>query len=173
MKEEAILFIIKLTSAYMDWCNVCIRGSVGTQWTDGKEMNHIRAKIIQMQAEMQRTGITVPGGCFKDPPPFVEESFMHETEKLCRDAEAALKIYTQDEAYEYLMVNQTFLGKRELNSMQIKPADALKPAVELKKALEKKSYPAMRRYSETEKYLKVMRACRAEMEEVMDDMIPF
>lgn len=163
----------KLICAYAEWCRAFLKGTqTGPRWTDGQALNYLRKRIAYEQNEMAARGFFIPTE-FAELPPEMDWTYMRERERIECEARKAFGACLEAEDYLYIIHNMEFLGHIQLAVMKIEPKEALEPVEKLKEAIEKKDFPAMRRYSDVEAALGRMKLCRAEMEDLVEDMQPF
>lgn len=172
MDEKRMKLYDSLVAAFMEWCVLFLKGSNSPVWTDGRALNYVRDKIARKQNEMIAEGYWIPSD-FAELPPEMDISYMRDRERIETEAKQALRTCVENEDYQYIKENSEFFIPIQLASMRVEPQDVLEPVRLLQKAIEEKNFPAMRRYSDVEKICNLMKACRAEMEEEIEDMVPF
>lgn len=172
MEEEYLKLYGELIFAFSEWCRIFIKSSSSPIWTDGQVLNFTREKIIKAQNKMIAAGYWVPSD-FAELPPKMDVNYMRNCEKIETEAKQTLSELMESEDYKYITENQQFLGAIQLSFKTVTPKEALEPIRLLSEAIENKNFPAMRRYIDKERVLNLLKVCRAEMEEEVEDMNPF
>lgn len=139
---------------------------------DGLELNFARKKIENAQNKMITAGYCLPSD-FTELPPEMDINYMRNREKIETEAKQTLSELMENEDYKYITENQQFLGPIQQSFKTVTPREALEPIRLLSEAIENRNFPAMRRYTDKERVLKLLKECRAEMEEEVEDMNPF
>lgn len=167
--------LFHLSGDLLEWCRVFLKGGKSPTWTDGKELNYIRKKIIRQIAELEEKGFDVKS--LVPLPPEMNESYMKDCEEIKAEAEKMLHCLQSDENYKYILEHQNFLGNIQRAFMKYPIKDVTAPVVKLEVAFKTSDYAAMRRYTPDEEcvtdYLLKFKLCRNEMEEEIEDMLPF
>lgn len=177
MKNEEIE--LKLTALYMEWEYVKEHGTSSTIWTDGQELNYIRKQIT-----MYKDGIVpeenLPGIYFHELPPVMKRDYVKDAENIYTAAQKALKMYLEDANYKYLrdvhgcIVHSSVVKNGREWELICRPLeDVLFEIEKFRSAVNNKNYVFMKRYLDVAKVLEKLKNCRAELEQEIEDIVPF
>lgn len=159
---EELLFEMKVH--LLEWEYVKEHGSSSIIWSDGRELNFIREKLLQLEAELKKKSWTeIP-----KIPPKMSELFMVNPEAIEKEAKEALKAYEEDANYRYLLMNKNRLPEeyREQSG-----ADGILEQInKLRTALYYHRYTNMKRYLNQRHYKNMLEECRRNVEELLLDL---
>lgn len=170
--KESIDLYGNLVSAVERWCLVFLKGGSSPILTDGQELNFERKKIKQAQDEMIKCGYWVPPQ-LAELPPEMDERYMKEADRIKEEAQNALQRYKENDDYRFIKEWGPQLGHIQLSFLRVEPREALEPVETLERAIEEMDYRKMQRCSNVDAVLERMRLCREQLEEEVEDFIPF
>lgn len=163
---------IRLDALYDEWNRVATGGGTSLLWTDGKELNFIRAKIARYIEELNAEGYEeITEG--RELPDIMDETYMHDAENLLSQAQETLAIYRANEDYRYLAENVPALSMSELDCLGTRLEKLLGKIRKFADAVEQKDLVCCKRYFDKEKYLAGFKRCREEVELNIEELAPF
>lgn len=148
----------------MEWQYVKEHGSASIIWSDGRELNFIRQKIIRLKERLEDEA----DRNIYETPPKMGELFMVNPQAIEKEAKEALKDYESDQNYRYLLVNKNRLP--EAYRMQTEVDAVLDQMEKFRKAVYYHHYIAMKKYLNVNKYRKMFTACRKELESLLAEL---
>lgn len=159
---EELLFEMKVH--LLEWEYVKEHGSSSIIWSDGRELNFIREKLLRLKEELEEKSWTeIP-----KVPPKMSELFMVNPEAIEKEAKEALQAYEEDENYRYLLMNKNRLPEeyREQSG-----ADGILEQInKLRTALYYHRYTNMKRYLNQKHYKNMLEECKRNVEELLSDL---
>lgn len=171
--EEAMQKIIKdrnqkleyaLRADYMKWDNVNTVGSSSPIWTDGRDLNFIRNRIIVDRKRMEEISF-FPECYFWEIPEVKPLTYMVRPEEIKSQAETALKEIMSDENYHYVYWCLRMISKEQ--QMETGAAEILSMVEKLENGIKVNDYLIMKRYCDFENVKKKSLVCRHLMEEMI------
>ncbi len=160
--KESILLEIEVL--FMEWDRVRKNGSCSLIWTDGRELNYIREKIIKEKIKLSEEDLMD----VRETPPRMSELYMIRAQEIEAEAKVVLEELENNEDYLYLLVNKRRLPEEYRE--QIGVDGLLEKVMILKNAIRHHKYIKMKGYIDNQSDILSFFNCRKQMESLLKEL---
>lgn len=160
--EEEILQEIRIHC--LEWQYVKEHGSASVIWSDGRELNFIRDKIIRLKEKLE----DVADLEVEETPPRMSELFMVNPGKIEEEAKEALKIYESDKNFRYIISQRSRLPEQYREQTGVD--GILEQIGKFQRAVFYHRYISMKKYLDKRKFKQIFAECRNQMESMIEEL---
>lgn len=160
--QEEILQEIQIHC--LEWQYVKEHGTASVIWSDGRELNFIRDKIIRLKERLEN----VPDLEVEETPPRMSELFMVNPGKIEEEAKEALKTYENDKNYRYIISHRNRLPEQYREQTGVN--GILEQIGKLRQAVYYHKYISMKKYLDKRRFQQMFTECRNQMESLLEEL---
>ncbi len=160
---------LQLAALFMKYDRIAEKGSTSPIWTDGHELNVIRDQIIAVKEKIgDYVSERFRAYSEREVPSFVSELYMVHGDEILENAKETLKVFREDENYQYLVKNSAKVSIEQRTKLKI-DANIYEPVV-LEKLIKRDRLIKLKRYMYREKYLNEFLVCRKKLESLLEEL---
>lgn len=168
-KSIAVKYGAKIAEGFRRWNYIYENGGSDPFWEDGCNLNLVRSNIISCKRRCQRElePDEYPQEYFIETPEFVDNKFMVRADEIRENAQKSLEICKENTDYKYLLKAIEKLSKIQKEQTCI--SNVIQYVKGLQHYIKNDDLVGMRRYENTEMYLKSFRDCRQKIEDIVGE----
>ena len=160
--KESILLEIEVL--FIEWDRIKRNGSNSPIWTDGRELNFIREKIIREKEKLSEEDLRG----VRETPPRMSELYMVRAQEIEKEAKAVLEELENNEDYLYLLVNRRRLPEEYREKIGVD--GLLERVMILRNAIRHHKYVKMKGYIDNPSNTLSFLNCRKQMESLLKEL---